>query len=157
RPGDRHEPGPDRRGRRMPRAPRQPPGRLHAGAARRHAVARRFGRSDAGRMTAAGAWLTARIGAGEVVVLDRGMGTELQARGVPMDNEAWSGVANLTHEDVVREIHEDFIRAGADVIIANTYAAARSGLERAGYGDRVAEANRRAVEAAVEARERAAD
>ena len=55
------------------------------------------------------------------------------------------------------EIHEDFIRAGADVIIANTYAAARLPLERAGYGDRVVEANRRAVRAAREARDREAD
>jgi S-methylmethionine-dependent homocysteine/selenocysteine methylase len=108
-------------------------------------------------VTAAGEQLAARIAAGEVIVLDGGMGTELQARGVPMDDEAWSGVANLTHQNTVREIHEDFIRAGADVVIANTYAAARLPLERAGYGDRVAESNRRAVEAAVEARDRAAE
>jgi S-methylmethionine-dependent homocysteine/selenocysteine methylase len=101
--------------------------------------------------------LRRRLAEGEVVVIDGGMGTELQARGVPMDDEAWSGVANLTHDHVVREIHEDFIRAGADVIIANTYAAARLPLERAGYGDRVAEANRRAVGAAREARDRAAE
>jgi S-methylmethionine-dependent homocysteine/selenocysteine methylase len=85
------------------------------------------------------------------------MGSELQARGVPMDHEAWSGVANLDHQDVVREIHEDYIRAGADVIIANTYAAGRIPLEQAGYDDRVAEANRRAVEAARQARENAAE
>jgi S-methylmethionine-dependent homocysteine/selenocysteine methylase len=98
-----------------------------------------------------------RLAEGEVVVIDGGMGTELQARGVPMDREAWSGVANLTHDHVVREIHEDYIRAGADLIIANTYAAARLPLERAGYGDHVVEANRRAVRAACEARDRAAD
>jgi len=101
--------------------------------------------------------LSRRLAAGEVVVIDGGMGTELQARGVPMDNEAWSGVANLTHEHVVREVHEDYISAGADVIIANTYAAARLPLERAGYGDRVVEANRYAVRAAREARDRVAD
>ncbi|MGH3045888.1 MAG: homocysteine S-methyltransferase family protein [Gaiellaceae bacterium] len=101
--------------------------------------------------------LSRRLADGEVVVIDGGMGTELQARGVPMDDEAWSGVANLTHDHVVQEIHEDYIRAGADVIIANTYAAARLPLERAGYGDRVVEANRRAVRAALEARDRVAD
>jgi S-methylmethionine-dependent homocysteine/selenocysteine methylase len=100
--------------------------------------------------------LAARLAAGDVIVLDGGMGTELQARGVPMDDEAWSGVANLEYGDTVREIHEDYIRAGADVIIANTYAAARLPLERAGYGDRVVESNRRAVEAAIEARENVA-
>jgi S-methylmethionine-dependent homocysteine/selenocysteine methylase len=101
--------------------------------------------------------LSRRLADGEVVVIDGGMGTELQARGVPMDDEAWSGVANLTHDHVVQAIHEDYIRAGADVIIANTYAAARLPLERAGFGDRVVEANRRAVGAAREARERVAD
>ncbi len=101
--------------------------------------------------------LSRRLAGGEVVVIDGGMGTELQARGVPMDDEAWSGVANLTHDHVVQEIHEDYIRAGADVIIANTYAAARLPLERAGYGDRVVEANRRAVRAAREARDCVAD
>jgi S-methylmethionine-dependent homocysteine/selenocysteine methylase len=100
--------------------------------------------------------LSRRLADGEVVVIDGGMGTELQARGVPMDDEAWSGVANLTHDHVVQEIHEDYIRAGADVIIANTYAAARLPLERAGYGDRVVEANQRAVRAAREARDRVA-
>jgi methionine synthase I (cobalamin-dependent) len=94
--------------------------------------------------------LSRRLADGEVVVIDGGMGTELQARGVPMDDEAWSGVANLTHDHVVQEIHEDYIRAGADVIIANTYAAARLPLERAGYGDRVVEANRRAVRDRIE-------
>ena len=101
--------------------------------------------------------LSRRLADGEVVVIDGGMGTELQARGVPMDDEAWSGVANLTHDQVVREVHEDYIRAGADVIIANTYAAARLPLERAGYGDRVVEANQRAVRAARAARDHVAD
>lgn len=101
--------------------------------------------------------LNERLAAGEVVVIDGGMGTELQARGVPMDGDAWCALANLEHLDTVREVHEDYIRAGADVIITNTYAAARLPLSLAGYADRVGEANRRAVEAAQAARERAAD
>jgi S-methylmethionine-dependent homocysteine/selenocysteine methylase len=93
----------------------------------------------------------------EVRILDGGMGTELQARGVPMDADAWSALANLDAWDQVRAAHEDFIRAGADVVIANTYVASRWPLERAGRGDRVTEANRRAVEAAQAARAVAAD
>ena len=42
-----------------------------------------------------------------------------------MDGQAWSATANLTHPDVVRSVHEDYIRAGADVIITNTFATAR--------------------------------
>lgn len=101
--------------------------------------------------------LNARLAGGPVIVLDGGMGTELQARGVPMDKVAWSGVAQLTHPDIVRGLHADYIRAGADVIIANSFASSRHVLEPAGHGDLVAEANRRAVALAREARDRAAD
>jgi S-methylmethionine-dependent homocysteine/selenocysteine methylase len=90
-----------------------------------------------------------------VVVLDGGMGTELEARGARMDHEAWSGLANLERRDLVRQIHEDYIRAGADVVIANTFPANRAALAAAGHGDRFEEANRAAVAAAFEAREQA--
>jgi homocysteine S-methyltransferase len=88
-----------------------------------------------------------------VVVLDGGMGTELEARGARMDYEAWSGLANLDDPDLVRRIHEDYIRAGADVVIANTFATNRAALAAAGYGDRCEEANRAAVDIALSARE----
>ena len=88
-------------------------------------------------------------------MIDGATGTELEARGVPMDEAAWSGVANLEFPDVVRDVHEDYIRAGAAVVIANTFATGRSRLEQAGLADRVEEANRRAVSAALEARDRA--
>jgi S-methylmethionine-dependent homocysteine/selenocysteine methylase len=93
---------------------------------------------------------------GDVILLDGGTGTELERRGVPMDRQAWSATANLTHPDVVRGVHEDYIRAGADVVITNTFATARCHLEAAGLGERVAEVNRRAVELAREGRDRAA-
>jgi homocysteine S-methyltransferase len=88
-----------------------------------------------------------------VVVLDGGMGTELEARGARMDYEAWSGLANLEDPDLVRRVHEDYISAGADVVIANTFSTNRAALEAAGRGDRFEEANRAAVDAALSARE----
>ncbi len=102
-------------------------------------------------------WLEARIRAGEVVLIDGAMGTELEARGVPMDENAWCGPPLLEFGDVVREIHQDYIRVGAEVIITNTFATARHMLERAGYGDVVAEINRTAVRLALEARDRVAE
>jgi S-methylmethionine-dependent homocysteine/selenocysteine methylase len=99
--------------------------------------------------------LRTRLEGGDIVVLDGGMGTGLQAKGVPMDGEAWSGVANLTHPDTVRELHMEYLRAGADVIITNTFAAGPGMLAAAGYGDRFAEANRRAVQMAMDARDSA--
>jgi len=52
---------------------------------------------------------------------------------------AWSAAALPTHPNVVREIHEDYFRADADVIITNTLSAARHTLEDAGMGDSVDE------------------
>jgi S-methylmethionine-dependent homocysteine/selenocysteine methylase len=97
-----------------------------------------------------------RIAAGGLVIIDGGTGTQLQAEGVPMDDVAWSARANLEHPDVVQRVHEEYIRAGAEVIIANSYAASRAALAPAELGDRVAEANRSAVRAALRAREAAA-
>jgi S-methylmethionine-dependent homocysteine/selenocysteine methylase len=72
--------------------------------------------------------LERRLADGGIVLLDGGMGTEIQARGVPMDDEAWSARANITHPEVVRQIHEDYLRAGAEVLIANTFPAGAAAL-----------------------------
>ena len=101
--------------------------------------------------------LSGWLAAGELVVVDGGMGTQLQAEGVPMDEAAWCARANLEQLDVVQRVHEAYIRAGAQVIIANTFAASRAVLAPAGLGGRVAEANVNAVGAALAAREAAAD
>jgi homocysteine S-methyltransferase len=97
--------------------------------------------------------IAARLGDGDVMIIDGGTGTQLQAEGVPMDEQAWSGRANLEQPEAVQRVHEAYIRAGAEVIITNTFAASRAALEAAGLGGRVAEANRGAVIAALRARE----
>ena len=76
-----------------------------------------------------------RLADGELVIIDGGMGSQLQAEGVPMDDIAWSARANLEQPDVVQRVHEEYIRAGAEVIIANTFAASRAALEPAGLGE----------------------
>ncbi|HEX6524085.1 MAG TPA: homocysteine S-methyltransferase family protein [Streptosporangiaceae bacterium] len=100
--------------------------------------------------------IAGRLADGDVVIIDGGTGTQLQAEGVPMDDEVWSGRVNLEQPEAVQRVHEAYIRAGAEVIIANTFAASRAALEPAGLGSRVADANRNAVAAAVRAREAAA-
>ena len=89
----------------------------------------------------------------EIVVLDGATGTELERRGVPMHGVAWSAAALETHPDLVRQVHEDYIRAGADIIIANTFATARHVLERAGMENKVRDLNTRAIALAQEARD----
>src|SRR5258706_8234055 len=100
--------------------------------------------------------LSRRLADGEVVVIDGGTGTQLQAEGAPMDDETWSARASLEHPELVQAVHEAYIRAGAEVIIANSFATNRAALEPAGLGARVAEANHNAVRAALQAREAAA-
>ena len=53
---------------------------------------------------------------GGVVVLDGATGTELQRRGAPMDRAAWCAAATLTHPELLVQLHEDYIRAGADIV-----------------------------------------
>lgn len=85
---------------------------------------------------------------GAIIVIDAAMGTELESRGVPMDSNAWCGLANLTHPELVQAIHEDHIRAGADVIITNTYMSGIGPMDRAGRADRFEEGVRSAVRVA---------
>lgn len=100
--------------------------------------------------------LQRRIDQGDVVILDGAMGTELQRRGVPMDSIAWSAAAIATHPAAVQGVHEDYLRAGAEIVITNSFATSRHVLAAAGLGERVAELNRRSVELARAACERVA-
>ena len=98
--------------------------------------------------------LKSRIDKGEVIILDGAIGTELQAMGVPMDPASWCGPGNYTHPSTVRQMHERYIRAGADIITTNTFNTLRPALEASGYHDLVREINVRSVDAALEARDR---
>ena len=92
---------------------------------------------------------------GRLVVIDGGMGSELEAQGATMDHDAWSGLVNLHDPGLVRRVHEDYVRAGADVLITNTFMSGTGPMQRAGFGERFAEANGNAVVAARDAAERA--
>ncbi len=69
-----------------------------------------------------------------------------------MDATAWCGAASLKHLDLLRDIHLDYIKAGADIVTANTFASAPLMLEAAGLEDAFAEINMAAVAAAHAAR-----
>lgn len=96
--------------------------------------------------------LMARARAGEIVLIDGATGTECERRGVPKLVNAWNGGAALSHPDIVREVHRDYLALGAQMIIANTFATHKHSLEAAGVADDFVLYNQRAVELAVEAR-----
>ena len=57
-----------------------------------------------------------------MIILDGGTGTLIQSLGAPMDGDTWCADANLTHPEIVRQAHRQYLDAGAEVLIANTYA-----------------------------------
>ena len=97
-----------------------------------------------------------RLSNGEIVVLDGAIGTEIERLGAPMDHDLWCAMALETHPQIVTEVHENFINAGADVITTNTFSSTRHAMEHAGNADRFEEWNVKATELAVEARDRLA-
>ncbi len=101
--------------------------------------------------------LSQRLADRRPILLDGATGTELQSRGVPMSSAAWSGLAVATHPDVVRQVHLDYIQAGAEIIITNTFASGRHMLREAGEESRTEEINRQAALLARQAREEAAE
>jgi S-methylmethionine-dependent homocysteine/selenocysteine methylase len=86
------------------------------------------------------------------VLLDGAMGTELQRRGVNVGLPLWSAHALMEHPDVVLQIHEDYLNAGAQIITTNTFRTTRRVFSQAGLPDRSALLTRQAVELALTAR-----
>jgi homocysteine S-methyltransferase len=103
---------------------------------------------------AASTW-QARLAVGATLVVDGGTGSELRRRGMRLHPQAWSALAALTDYDLLRAVHADYIAAGADVVIVNTFAATRFVLEAAGAAGELEKIVRRSVAAAREAREAA--
>lgn len=97
--------------------------------------------------------LITRMQSGTQVMIDGGTGTEVERRGVPQLENAWNGGGALSHPDVVRAIHEDYIRHGAEIVISNTFATSRNLMEDAGVPELFSDYNRRGVELACEARD----
>jgi homocysteine S-methyltransferase len=93
------------------------------------------------------------LASGGTLLIDGGTGSELRRRGMALDAAAWSGLASLTHYDLLKSIHADYIANGADVVTTNTFATTRFVLEAAGHGREFATINARAVAAAREARD----
>ena len=56
------------------------------------------------------------------IILDGGMGRELERRGAPFKQPEWSALAMIEAPEVVKDVHKAFITSGAGVITTNSYA-----------------------------------
>jgi homocysteine S-methyltransferase len=104
-----------------------------------------------------------RLAGGDVLLLDGGTGSELQRRGVEVLHgsgetrrlAAWSALANVEAADVVRQVHTDYLRVGADAIISNSFWTGPTRMASVGLADDWERYARAAGENAVAARDAA--
>lgn len=82
----------------------------------------------------------------KTLLADGAMGTMLHARGIGFDK--CFDELNLTNPAAVADIHREYIEAGAELIITNTFGANRYKLTKHGLQEDVAEINRAGVELA---------
>ena len=88
-----------------------------------------------------------------LILLDGSMGQELINRNASGQGVLWSAKALFDNPEVVMEVHEDYIRAGADIITVNSYACIRNNFGPEGLLDRLGEMNLLAAELAHRARD----
>src|SRR5215210_196014 len=74
-----------------------------------------------------------------VYVFDGAVGTRLYDKGVYI-NRSYDEL-NLTAPDLVREVHEEYVRAGAEIIETNTYGASRHKLQQYSLESQLREMN----------------
>lgn len=58
----------------------------------------------------------------DIIILDGGMGRELERIGAPFSQPYWSAQALMEAPEMVADVHRNFINAGAQVITTNSYA-----------------------------------
>ncbi|QIA23042.1 homocysteine S-methyltransferase family protein [Mesorhizobium sp. AA22] len=92
-----------------------------------------------------------------VILTDGGMGQELVRRSKSDPTPLWSARVLIDEPDLVRDLHAEFIRAGARVITINTYSATPERLAREGAEELFEPLQKRGMELARQARDQAGD
>ena len=89
-----------------------------------------------------------KLTSSEVVILDGGMGAELEKFGASIDKDLWSGRCSIDNPEIVREVHQNFVNSGADVITTNTYASTPISMKEYGYDGYIEDWNNASVKIA---------
>ncbi len=90
-----------------------------------------------------------RLSAGKALVLDGATGTNLQTRGLPVGTP--SDLWVMDNPEAVLALHREFVAAGSDLILTNTFGSSRIHLGHAGLAERFEATNRQAVALARQA------
>lgn len=98
--------------------------------------------------------LTALLDAKPFILLDGAMATELEARGCNLADSLWSAKVLVDNPELIREVHLDYFRAGAQVAITASYQATPAGFAARGLDEAQSKALiGKSVELARKARE----
>jgi homocysteine S-methyltransferase len=84
-----------------------------------------------------------------IIVADGAMGTMLYARGIFI-NRCFDEL-NLSSADMVRQIHQEYVKAGAEILETNTFGATRMRLAAYGLAEKLKSINQAGVRIAREA------
>ncbi len=55
------------------------------------------------------------------LILDGAMGSLLHQKNIPLHKNLWSSIVNITHPEVIKQIHKEYIDAGAGILTTNTF------------------------------------
>ena len=105
--------------------------------------------------------IAARLRSGDRLLMDGGTGSEIQRRGISITHgwdtagsiNSWSARALGEAPDIVRQVHEDYLKEGAEIIITNSFWSNRTRMGMDGMADRWEEYTRLAGQIAVDARD----
>lgn len=86
------------------------------------------------------------------VVIDGGLSTQLEARGLDTNDPLWTGRVLLEDPQAIAQAHADYVTAGADVVITASYQVSRAGFVAAGLSTQDAD---EALLASIEAARKA--
>ncbi|MBL7994264.1 bifunctional homocysteine S-methyltransferase/methylenetetrahydrofolate reductase [bacterium] len=87
-----------------------------------------------------------------ILICDGAMGTQLYDKGITFDH--CFDAINMSHPQLIRDIHSAYIDAGADIIETNTFGGNRFRLTHHGFEDKLDDINRTAANLAREVADR---
>ena len=91
-----------------------------------------------------------------LVIIDGAMATELEKQGADLNHELWSAKLLTENPDLIKRVHLDYLKAGADIITTASYQASFTGFEKQGYSkEKAIDLMILATSLAMEAREEA--
>jgi len=89
----------------------------------------------------------------DVILLDGGLGQEIYKRAQKPAHPLWSARAMMDRPDIVKKVHQDFIKAGAQIITVNSYSCTPTRLQRDGKLEWFEDLQQLAIKIARESRD----